>query len=35
MALAKHPIYIKRVTECAQFARECQGGQDALNTQLP
>ena len=35
MDLAEHPIYAKCVRECAQIARESQGGQEALNTQLP
>ena len=34
MAPAGHPIYVKCVRECAQFACEGHGGQDALNTQL-
>jgi hypothetical protein len=35
MALAEHPLYVKCVSKCAQFACEGQGGHDALNTQLP
>jgi hypothetical protein len=35
MALAGHPIYVKCVRVCAQFACEGQGSKDALNTQIP
>jgi len=35
MDLAEHPIYVKCVMECAKFAHEGQGDQDALYTQLP
>jgi hypothetical protein len=35
MALAECSLYVICVRECAQVACEGQGGQDALNTQIP